>query len=60
MVECFCSTNNHEYNRSGVDLSKDNFEIAVSYDQGPSAYDLQRQNNIYDSLGHLFLGVSSD
>lgn len=41
-----------EYAENGVDLSKERYETAIRYDT-TSRYDLQRQDNVYDALGHL-------
>ncbi|CEG56033.1 conserved protein of unknown function [RHS_repeat] [Legionella fallonii LLAP-10] len=55
VTQVVTSTNtfSDEYQRFGVDLSGKDFERAESYDQRTWLYDLQRQNNVYDSLGHL-------
>jgi YD repeat-containing protein len=44
-----------EYADQGVDLSKRTFETASSYDKDAWYYDLQRQDTVYDALGHVVL-----
>ncbi len=43
----------------GLDLSKDIFETASSYDLDVWAYALQRQDTVYDALGHVVLQKKS-
>jgi YD repeat-containing protein len=40
---------------SGIDLSQSIFETATQYASGEWLYDLGRQDNIYDALGHLMM-----
>lgn len=42
-----------EYINNGVDLSNSTFDDDISFNKGPLSYDLRRQDNIYDGLGHL-------
>lgn len=42
-----------EYGYGGVDLSNSNFDDNISFNKGSSSYDLRRQDNTYDGLGHL-------
>lgn len=55
VTQVVTSTNNFrdDTQRFGVDLSEPIFEEAISFDQSRWAYDLQRQSNTYDALGHL-------
>ncbi|KGP64421.1 hypothetical protein EP47_11685 [Legionella norrlandica] len=55
VTQIVTSTDNFRgnYGEKGVDLSESWFETAVSYDKDTWKYDLQRQNNTYNALGHL-------
>ena len=48
-TNAFCA----EYDENGVDLSKRIFETASSYDKDAWAYDLQRQDTVYNALGQM-------
>ena len=55
VTQIVISTNNFRgnYGEKGVDLSADIFKEPLIYNGEYFRYDLTRQNNIYNSLGHL-------
>lgn len=55
VTQIVTSTNNYTLERGegGVDLSREYYDDLLRFDVGASQYDLQRQYNIYDAVGHL-------
>ncbi|QDP72474.1 hypothetical protein FOG18_07845 [Legionella israelensis] len=54
------TSSNHvttEHGNNGIDLSHVNYAELAQYDDGQDYFNLQRQDNIYDNLGHLLSQV---